>query len=139
MTHTDDELLYLIHQNQESAVTILAGKYETLLQSMAKGHLRTIGCTETEEAKQITRIGLAKAIGSYRVDRNCGFQHYMRVCVDRDLSSMCRTYIRYFQKIVPFSRVRLLFVAEDEDPYRAEWIPSQDPFFDPVWSFMYRT
>lgn len=83
--YQDNELLYMYHQGEETALYLLLMKFEKHITTLI---YRCIGryqlkLSEREELMQIACIKLLQAIDTYREDKSTSFSHFYREIIKR--------------------------------------------------------
>ena len=87
--YEDEELLYLIGENNESAYDILYEKYKPIISLKTKKYVnygKKIGL-EYNDLFQEGMVGLSEAIRSYKDNKDTKFSSFATMCIDRKLLS----------------------------------------------------
>lgn len=88
----DNELLDLIQENNEDAITILLKKYEPIIYQTAIKYLK-INKNKGLEIDDLIQEGIysiIKAIENYRPSKEIKFSTYAITCIDRNIQTICR-------------------------------------------------
>lgn len=111
-TKTDEEIISLIKQGDENALTYLMDRYRTLVNSKVCKFF-IIGA-EKEDIAQEGMIGLFKAIKGFSPDKQSSFKTFANMCVERQLITAIKNSNR--QKHIPLnSYLSLNSAAYDND------------------------
>ena len=95
--YNDQELMYLIKENNESALNILYEKYKEVVSVWAKKYAgigKKIGL-EYNDIFQEGMVGLSEAINSYVENKDTRFSSFANMCINRQI---CSVLIRYGRK-----------------------------------------
>lgn len=85
--YDDQELMYLIAENNEDAEEILYKKYESIVDIKSKkyaSYAKKIGL-EYSDLFQEGMVGLSEAISSYKEHMDTKFASFANICIDRQL------------------------------------------------------
>ena len=82
---TDDELVALSHEQDETATETLMSRYKGMVRNRARSMFILGG--ESEDLIQEGMIGLFKAIRDYRDDREASFRTFAGLCIDRQMAN----------------------------------------------------
>ncbi len=85
----DNELLERAKNNDNSAIEILAQKYNPLISSIVRRYFLIGG--DTEDLMQEAMIGFWNAINSYNEKETASFKTFLTLCVTRKLQSAVRS------------------------------------------------
>ena len=115
----DEELIYMIRENDEEAWKIMMEKYEPLLKYLAFYYQKTYGAKTSidyEDLLQEMRITLYKTIKIYKTDKNNRFYPYLSTSLKNTCNDYYkRRYTRY-QKELLVSDISKYELCEDQDP-----------------------
>lgn len=98
----DNELLYLVSENNEDAKQIFFDKYDNMIRIKA---LKYKSFTESKgfdynDLLQEGRLGLTQAMNDYKEQKNVKFQTFANLCIDRQIASFLRNIARDKHKIL---------------------------------------
>ncbi|MBQ3141903.1 MAG: sigma-70 family RNA polymerase sigma factor [Bacilli bacterium] len=112
----DNELLYLIEQNNEDAEKLLFEKYESVIKGYVINNQNRLKYCSLEEKDiyQEGHLGLIHAAKTFNKERNVSFYTYACICIDSFIRSALRTAYRYKSKILNES-ISLDAFLEDEN------------------------
>ena len=101
-TLEDQDEAYIIRavQGDEKAKEHLLEKYKHLVRSVARAYYLVSG--ENEDILQEGMIGLYKAIGDFRPERNVSFRNFAYLCIRRKILSFVKAEMR--KKRMPGTR-----------------------------------
>ena len=85
---TDEEIVELIHQGEDSMTDYLMEKYKNLVKKKAKAMYLLGG--DTEDLIQEGMIGLFKAIRDYQPGKGYYFYYFAEMCISRQIYSAIR-------------------------------------------------
>lgn len=90
----DYEVMYLIGENTEEAITTLYKKYKPIILTLAYKYYKIIDGKglELEDFIQEGYIGLDRAIKKYSLNKNCLFYTFANLCIERQMQSVFRNY-----------------------------------------------
>ena len=112
---TDEEIVALAQQGEQSAVEYLVDKYRNFVRAKARSYF-LIGA-DKEGIIQEGMIGLFKAIRDYKVDKVTSFRAFAELCITRQIITAIKTATR--QKHIPLnSYVSLTKPIYDEESDR---------------------
>ena len=112
---TDEEIVALAQQGEQSAVEYLVDKYRNFVRAKARSYF-LIGA-DKEDIIQEGMIGLFKAIRDYKVDKLTSFRAFAELCITRQIITAIKTATR--QKHIPLnSYVSLNKPINDEESDR---------------------
>ncbi|MDD6467251.1 MAG: sigma-70 family RNA polymerase sigma factor [Erysipelotrichaceae bacterium] len=130
---SDEELLYMVQQNDEWAMSLLLERYERILYPLTKELLRKQGCLEIDDALQMAFVGFLSAVQTYRPDRDVSFRYFARMCAEREVRSMLRKE-RFNHNRANYRSLSLdQMVKEEEGSYLVDFIENNHPEFNPSW------
>lgn len=88
----DNEILYLIKDNDENAENLMIEKYKPIVLSIASKYnkIATNFGADIDDLKQEGYIGLYKAINNYEEERGFLFYTYACICVEKQIQFFCR-------------------------------------------------
>ena len=90
--YDDQELMYLVAENNETAEEILYKKYESIVDMKAKkytSYSKKIGL-EYSDLFQEGMVGLSEAISSYKEHMDTKFASFANMCIERQLFTALR-------------------------------------------------
>lgn len=96
---TDEEIVELAQQGEQSAVEYLVDKYRNFVRAKARSYF-LIGA-DKEDIIQEGMIGLFKAIRDYRTDKLTSFRAFAELCITRQIITAIKTATR--QKHIPLN------------------------------------
>lgn len=98
----DYEVMYLIGENTEEAITTLYKKYKPIIVNLAYKYYKIIDGKglELEDFIQEGYIGLDRAIKKYSLSKNCLFYTFANLCIERQMQSVFRNYKTKKQEIL---------------------------------------
>lgn len=108
----DEELLTLIHQENNEALDILINKYKNFVRAKARTYF-LIGA-DREDIIQEGMIGLYKAIRDYDEDKLTSFRGFAELCITRQILTAIKMATR--QKHIPLNS----YVSLDKPIYDQE-------------------
>ena len=110
----DNELLYLIADNNDDYKKILFEKYKPIVLAIAKKYnaINIDASVDFDDLVQIGYIGLNNAIRFYK-DDNCLFYTFACFCIDHALSK------EVYKKIYRKGRCNCTFISYEEDQLNA--------------------
>lgn len=111
-TLTDEELLQLIHQGDNSALEYLIERYKKYVWAKARTYFLIGG--DKEDIIQEGMIGLYKAICDYNEDKLTSFKAFADLCITRQMITAIKTATR--QKHIPLNS----YVSLDKPIYDEE-------------------
>lgn len=90
--YNDNELIYMVQENDENSVSILLNKYKPILLKISNEYYRKYNGNiyEFDDFYQESLIAFYKALHMYDDNRNALFYTYVVMCVRRALSSFGR-------------------------------------------------
>lgn len=91
-TMTDEEIVALAQQGDESASEFLLHKYRHIVRSKAKPYFLT--GADHEDILQEGWIGLHKAIRDFQAEKGIPFKHFAELCVSRQIITAVKTSTR---------------------------------------------
>ena len=83
--YSDEELIVLLRQGEDSIMDFLMNKYKPLVRKKTNA-LYLIG-GENDDLIQEGMIGLFKAIRDFQVEKETSFYHFAEICITRQLYS----------------------------------------------------
>ena len=85
--YNDYELVYLVKEESEEAVSLIMDKYEPIIKSMASYYIRNNNDIKLEydDLLQEGRLGLIQAIRSFDEDKNVIFYTFALLCIKRKM------------------------------------------------------
>ena len=98
----DNELLYLVSENNEEAKNIIFEKYKPLIE-MKSSRLRLLAEQRGYDYSDLVQegmIGLSRAINDYEEKKDVQFYTFANLCIDRQLSSFIRNISRDKHKVL---------------------------------------
>ena len=104
---TDEQIVSLIKQGDQKALSYLLEKYQNLV-NIKVGKYFIIGA-EREDIFQEGMIGLFKAIKNYNSDKQSTFKSFANICIERQLITAIKTSNR--QKNIPLNSYLSLNMA----------------------------
>ena len=137
---TDNELLYMIRQQDDWAVENLLNKYKPMICGMIFKLSQLDSCSVSSEAykedlEQESRMMLIGAAENYREDYPCSFKTYLQNCLRKRLLTIYR-HSQCSSDAAFYACDSLdTMVGEDRGMYKADTLASNDRFFDPVYRF----
>jgi len=96
---TDEEIVELAQQGEQSAVEYLVDKYRNFVRAKACSYF-LIGA-DKEDIIQEGMIGLFKAIRDYKTDKLTSFRAFAELCITRQIITAIKTATR--QKHIPLN------------------------------------
>lgn len=96
---TDEEIITKINNGNIEATEVLINKYKGLVRAKARAYF-LIGA-DREDIIQEGMIGLFKAIGDYRDDRQSSFKAFAELCITRQILTAIKNATR--QKHIPLN------------------------------------
>ena len=96
---TDEEIVELAQQGEQSAVEYLVDKYRNFVRAKARSYF-LIGA-DKEDIIQEGMIGLFKAIRDYKTDKLTSFRAFAELCITRQIITAIKTATR--QKHIPLN------------------------------------
>lgn len=92
-TENDNELLFMIEENDEAAEKILIDKYDNIIKIILRKYSSTVSALGLDEKDlyQEGLLGLMRAIKTYDKDKNVLFYTYASICIDFAIKSCIRT------------------------------------------------
>lgn len=90
--YNDQELIYLIAENNEDASNILYNKYKDIVNMKAKKYMvyaSKVGI-EYKDLVQEGMVGLSEAIKCYSDHKDTGFATFANICIDREILSILK-------------------------------------------------
>ena len=98
----DNELLYLISENNEDAKDIFYEKYKDMVEIKAKKYASFLASKgyELNDLIQEGMIGLSQAIVDYKEQKNVQFSTFANICIDRQMYSFIRNITRDKHKVL---------------------------------------
>ena len=115
----DEELIYMIRENDEEAWKIMMEKYEPLLKYLAKKNKKTYGAKTSidyEDLLQEMRITLYKTIKIYKTDKNNRFYPYLSTSLKNTCNDYYKRRYKRYQKELLVSDISKYELCEDQDP-----------------------
>lgn len=109
---TDEEVVELARQGDDSALEYLINKYKYFVRSKAKAYF-LIGA-DKEDIIQEGMIGLYKSIRDYREDKLTSFRAFAELCITRQIITAIKTATR--QKHIPLNS----YISLDKPMYEEE-------------------
>ena len=98
----DYELLYLVSENSDDVNDMFFEKYDNIIKMKAlkyKQYTESLGF-DYNDLLQEGRLGLTKAINSFKDQKNVKFYTFANLCIDRQLSTFIRNISRDKHKIL---------------------------------------
>ena len=110
---TDEDIITLIKQGDEQALTYLLNKYKDLVNTKVSRFFMTGG--EKDDILQEGMIGLFKAIKSFNKEKQSSFKTFANICIERQLITAIKSSNR--QKHIPLNSYLSLNTSayNDED------------------------
>ena len=98
----DNELLYLISENNEDAKDIFYDRYKDIIEIKAKKYAKFLTSKgyELNDLIQEGMIGLSQAIVDYKEQKNVQFSTFANICIDRQMFSFIRNITRDKHRIL---------------------------------------
>ena len=96
---TDEELIYLYHNELKAPVEVLVQRYKKFVRAKIKANY-FIGA-DKEDLVQEGMIGLFKAICDYNPNKETSFKSFAAICITRQISTAFKTVSR--QKHMPLN------------------------------------
>jgi len=134
---SDEELLYMIRQNDENALGILIKKYESSISMMCNELLKKQGRNDFEDARQMAKIGFLSAVETYRHDKAASFRYFAKMCAEREVRSMLRKERVKGQYAYHRSVSLDQSINEADGAYLLDFVESTYPEYNPTWIFEY--
>lgn len=112
----DNELLYLINENNEEAEKILIEKYKNVIKRYVINNLKRLEYCFLDEKDlyQEGLLGLYQAIKNFKKDKNVLFYTFACLCIDLSIRSAVRAAYRYKEKILNESLSLDAFLCDDD-------------------------
>lgn len=94
--NNDYELIYLIKEDDEQALNTMFKKYEPLIKRIANHYLKTFKDfnIDFEDLVQEGRIGLYRAIKSFKAEKDILFYTFAFICIKSQILSVYRKSLR---------------------------------------------
>ena len=108
---TDESLIERIHAGQEELTDYILEKYKPLVRKKTNAMYLIGG--ETEDLIQEVMIGVFKAVGDFREEKESSFYHFAELCINRQLYSALEASNR--KKHLPLNSYVSLSGSENED------------------------
>lgn len=130
---TDNELLYMIRQQDDWAVENLLNKYKPMICGMIFKLSQLDSCSVSSEAykedlEQESRMMLIGAAENYREDYPCSFKTYLQNCLRKRLLTIYR-HSQCSSDAAFYACDSLdTMVGEDRGMYKADTLASNDRF-----------
>lgn len=121
---TDEQIVSLIKQGDEKALSFLLEKYKNLV-NMKIGRYFIIGA-EKEDIMQEGMIGLFKAIKSFDVEKQSTFKSFANICIERQLITAIKSSNR--QKHMPLNSYLSLNTAAYDNNNEEDSVELIDTF-----------
>ena len=98
----DNELLYLISENNEDAKDVFYEKYKEIIEIKAKKYANFLNSKgyELGDLVQEGMIGLSQAIVDFKEQNNVQFSTFANICIDRQMYSFIRNITRDKHRIL---------------------------------------
>ena len=98
----DNELLYLISENNEDAKDVFYEKYKEIIEIKAKKYANFLNSKgyELGDLVQEGMIGLSQAIVDFKEQKNVQFSTFANICIDRQMYSFIRNITRDKHKVL---------------------------------------
>lgn len=89
---TDFELIYMLRQNSNEAFEYSARKFENLAWKVSHDsmYIQRPEGVQVVDLYQEAMLGLVEALYTFRVDKNTGFAHYVKICVVSHVNTRLR-------------------------------------------------
>ncbi|TDW16727.1 RNA polymerase sigma-30 (SigH) subunit [Breznakia blatticola] len=131
----DNELLYLIRQGDEEALSLLIDAYKRIIRAYVHGYSCKVKTScDLEDLYQECIIALYKAANTYKETMDCKFSSYYRVVMERT----CYNYLRSAYNLKNRANQSLLsldqYVCEQGGLLIGDIIAC-DPCIEPTWAF----
>ena len=131
------ELLYLVRCRDETALGYLQQKFQPYIYKNF-GQLRSLWPKfEVNEALQVGYIGLLNAVAYYRGDRQMAFHNFAIICINRQMQSCIRHYLRAARTDY-MSCYSLDSLMKDNDSLYLADVMLADNSYDPAMTFSFR-
>ncbi len=119
----DNELVYLVCENEEYAQDILFRKYEPIASSLAGEYYRKAHGTgvEFDDLKQEAFVGLHRAMYRFQEQKGVLFYTFAVVCMERQIQTYLRSMMTRRSEILN-TAISYDNVAEDSEYYGFEGI-----------------
>ena len=132
---SDNELLYLYHQGDEEALTLLIEKYRRIMGAYARGYTGRVKTScEISDIYQVALISLYNAVNSYKENMGCRFSSYFKIVMERSVYN----YIRHlYSDICRANREAISIdqmVSDYEGIYVVDTIAASKEQGDPSWA-----
>lgn len=114
---SDEQIVTLVREGDQSAQDYLLNKYKTLVKSKARAYF--LMGADREDIIQEGMIGLYKAVRDYHPEKNAAFRSFADLCINRQIITAIKTANR--QKHIPLnSSVSLdnkVYGSDEEETY----------------------
>ncbi len=114
---SDEQIVALVREGDQSAQDYLLNKYKTLVKSKARAYF--LMGADREDIIQEGMIGLYKAVRDYQPEKNAAFRSFADLCINRQIITAIKTANR--QKHIPLnSSVSLdnkVYGSDEEETY----------------------
>ncbi len=130
---SDEQVVALVREGDQSAQDYLLNKYKTLVKSKARAYF--LMGADREDIIQEGMIGLYKAVRDYQPEKNAAFRSFADLCINRQIITAIKTANR--QKHIPLnSSVSLnnkVYGSDEEETYidflKTEEVTSPEAIF----------
>jgi RNA polymerase sigma factor (sigma-70 family) len=115
----DEELIYMVRENDEEAWKIIMEKYEPLLKYLAFYYQKTYGVKASidhEDLLQEMRLTLYKAIRMYKTDENNRFYPYLSASLKNTCNDYYKRRYKRYQKEFLVADISKYELCEEQDP-----------------------
>jgi RNA polymerase sporulation-specific sigma factor len=90
---TDDQLVALAQQGDQSAFQVLIERYRRFARAKGRGYFLVGG--DADDIEQEALIGLYKAVRDYCADREASFRAFAELCITRQIITAIKTATRH--------------------------------------------
>ncbi len=130
---SDYEILYMLRQNSEDALEICLGMFENLAWRTSHDgmYVQRPEGIQVNDLYQEALLGILEALYTYRVDRDTGLAHYVKICVVSHVSTRLRKCRSGSYLLLDTSRSLDMSITEDGCAFLNEIVTQEYLPFNP--------
>lgn len=133
---SDFELLYMIHQKDDDSLKILLDRYKNTVWAIVHAMTprpKPVG-VDIDDLYQEGLIGVMDAINAFREDKDTLFGSFMRVCVERQISSYLRKTRSHSYRLLSRATSLDAPIYEEDDLTLMDTLSVDNKNMDPVYA-----
>ena len=130
---SDYEILYMLRQNSEDATEILLEKFENLAWKASHDgmYVQRPQGIQDNDLYQEARLGIMEALHTYRIDKDTGLAHYVKICVLSHVNTRLRKCRSASYLLLDSSRSLDMSITEDGCAFLGDVVTEEYLPFNP--------